>query len=202
MEDQKFYYCFTKLHGSGWSDDGDVSGKRPAMDLFECIEKHEPFSEPIARYIFRQIADAVGFLHHNGLVHRDIKDENILIDDKYKIKLIDFGSSAMVDPQGKPFTLFLGTRQYAAPEILGKRAYYGKPADIWALGCCLYIILTGVVPFASDEQAQKCHFTKPSANISMSCLDLLFRMLDKNPLTRATISEVREHPWMQADLRL
>jgi PAS domain-containing serine/threonine kinase len=167
------------------------------MDLFECIEKFESFTEPAARHIFSQIVEAVSHLHDIGLVHRDIKDENILIDDKFHVKLIDFGSAAFFDPTGqRKFDMFLGTKQYAAPEILLQKEYLGPEAEVWALGCCLYIILTGAVPFSSQKQAIEHPFTTPTRPLSPSCLNLLSRMLDKSADYRATLKEIKNHPWL------
>jgi PAS domain-containing serine/threonine kinase len=198
MEDPTFCYCITQLHGTAWSDESTENGdKKTAMDLFECIEKFESFTEPAARHIFSQIVDAVAHLHDIGLVHRDIKDENILIDDKFHVKLIDFGSASFFDPTGnRKFDMFLGTKQYAAPEILMQQEYRGPEAEIWALGCCLYIILTGAVPFSSQKQATELPFTRPNRPLSASCLNLLNRMLEKSPDYRATLKEIRNHPWL------
>ena len=81
----------------------------PSMDLFECIEKHEHFTEYQAQFVFRQILSAIHHLHSFKLVHRDIKDENILIDESFHIKIIDFGSANFFDaPGGKQFDRFLG----------------------------------------------------------------------------------------------
>jgi serine/threonine protein kinase len=99
------------MHGTQWSDESKPKSpdSRKSMDLFECIEKYESFAEPLARQIFAQIVRGVCHLHEIGLVHRDIKDENILIDDNFHVKLIDFGSSAFFDPTGvKLFDMFLG----------------------------------------------------------------------------------------------
>lgn len=113
-----------------------------SMDLFECIERHNKIPEYLARAIFHQIASAVSYLHSKGVVHRDLKDENIVINQNYKVKLIDFGAAA-VEPRGNPNHLwdrFMGTVQFASPEILRGEKYRGRPADVWALGVLLYTV--------------------------------------------------------------
>jgi serine/threonine protein kinase len=187
------------MHGTCWSEFeySETGTKRTAMDLFECIEKFESFTEPAARHIFSQIMNAVVYLYHIGLIHRDIKDENILIDDQFHVKLIDFGSAAFFDPTGEQcFDMFLGTKQYASPEILMQKEYNGPEAEVWALGCCLYILLTGSVPFATQQQAIEGIFTKPNRNLSPACKDLLQRMFEKNPIHRITFKEIQGHPWL------
>lgn len=86
------------------------------MDLFEFIEKTNGVPEPLGAYISMQLVDAVDYLHSNGILHRDIKDENVVLDDLFHAKLIDFGSAAFLTE--KPFKAFCGTFEYCSPEVL------------------------------------------------------------------------------------
>jgi serine/threonine protein kinase len=83
--------------------------RRTSCDLFECIEHHSKFSESQARMIFKQIVECVDYLDSKGICHRDIKDENIVIDSDFRVKLIDFGSAVLIPRQGKLFDRFHGT---------------------------------------------------------------------------------------------
>ena len=86
-------------------------------------------------------------MHENNIIHRDLKLENILIDtSNLNIKLIDFGFAIKISNQ-KKLTIFCGTPSYMCPEIVKKIEYFGKPADIWALGILLYVMLYGKFPF-------------------------------------------------------
>ncbi|KAJ3333630.1 hypothetical protein HDU76_005859 [Blyttiomyces sp. JEL0837] len=173
--------------------------RRPSMDLFECIEHHDWLPEEKARLVFRQVASAVCYLHGRGVVHRDIKDENIVIDNFFNVRLIDFGS-ATVEPRGNPnhlFDRFYGTIQYASPEILRGEKYRGRPTDIWALGVLLYTILFGEVPFSSSDQAMLAMYKPPRFRSNADAMMLLDWMLDKDPKRRPTAEEVLRHPWMR-----
>ena len=92
-------------------------------------------------------------LHSIGITHRDIKLENLLLDDNNNIKIIDFGFSTCI-PNDKKIKIFCGTPSYMAPEIVRKTEYCGPPADIWALGVLLFTILSGQFPYrgATDEE--------------------------------------------------
>ncbi|KAJ3187335.1 hypothetical protein HDU85_006623 [Gaertneriomyces sp. JEL0708] len=172
--------------------------RRPSMDLFECIEQHDRLTEDQARKVFRQIISAIQYLHSLGVVHRDIKDENILVDSDFRVKIVDFGSAAYIPqlPGGKLFDRFLGTIQYAAPEILRGEKYRGPEAEIWALGCCLYIMLNGEVPFSTPAQAAQQPYSEPKHSLSAECRELLDAMLEKKASVRATILDVASHPWL------
>ncbi|KAJ3410503.1 hypothetical protein HDV05_003693 [Chytridiales sp. JEL 0842] len=173
--------------------------RRPSMDLFECIEQNDWLPEDRARVVFAQVAKAVMYLHSRGVVHRDIKDENIVIDSNYYVKLIDFGSAA-VEPKGHPnclFDRFYGTVQYASPEILRGEQYRGRATDVWAMGVLLYTILFGEVPFATSEQATSAPFKSPRFKIHPEALKLIAWMLEKDPRKRPTAEQVYMHPWIR-----
>ncbi|KAH7888824.1 kinase-like domain-containing protein [Phlebopus sp. FC_14] len=181
--------------------------RRPSHDLFECIEqtKHKRLSEKQARYIMAQVVEAVHYLHHRGICHRDIKDENLVIDKDFKVKLIDFGSATMVDPN-KPspfYKLFFGTTAYAASEVLLKRPYQAPPAEIWTLGVLMSYLLTGMSPFPTEKDAIEGRIVLaelPGKKLSNSCLHLMSRCLEPEPSLRADIDEVRSHRWLEGTL--
>lgn len=133
MEDEDYYYLVMKLHGNG-------------MDLFDYIEVNENMTEQQVKAIFRQVSEAVRHLHHLRIVHRDIKDENIILDESGTVLLIDFGSAAYFRP-GKKFETFSGTLDYWAPELLQGISYEGPPQDIWSLGILLHTLIFRETPF-------------------------------------------------------
>ncbi|OCF41494.1 CAMK/CAMKL/PASK protein kinase [Kwoniella heveanensis CBS 569] len=135
FEDREFYYLVMPRFGTG-------------LDLFDHVESSPSGLDPFeVRSLIGQLADAVRFLHANGIVHRDIKDENVILDGSGRCQLIDFGSAAHWRP-GKRWDTFSGTLHYASPEILRGEMYGGKEQDIWALGVVGYVLLVGETPFS------------------------------------------------------
>lgn len=129
------------------------------VDLFDRVESQPSGLEPFeVRTLLGQLADAVRFLHLNGIVHRDIKDENVILDGTGRCQLIDFGSAAHWRP-GKRWDTFSGTLHYASPEILRGETYGGKEQDVWALGVVGYVLLVGETPFSDlpDEVLEGFH---------------------------------------------
>ncbi|KAG6907658.1 hypothetical protein DXG01_007862 [Tephrocybe rancida] len=176
--------------------------RRPSHDLFECIEQseHKRLSEQQARYVFAQVVDAVDYLESQGVTHRDIKDENLVIDQNLKVKLIDFGSATVVDPaEPRPYySLFYGTTAYASPEILLKKKYQAPPAEIWTMGVLLSYLLTGTSPFPTVKDAIKGRMVlsdNTTVRLSKAAMSLMRRCLDPDPQTRATIAEIKAHRW-------
>ncbi|KAI0088017.1 kinase-like domain-containing protein [Irpex rosettiformis] len=182
--------------------------RRPSYDLFECIEqsKHKRLSENNARYVFAQVVEAVYYLDSQGITHCDIKDENLVIDADFKVKLIDFGSAVVADPTSpRPFySLFFGTTAYASSEILLKKPYQAPPAEIWTLGVLLSYLLTGHSPFPTEQDAidgrMVVRETRGGGRISRAALGLMARCLERDPERRADIAEIRGHRWLQGAL--
>ncbi|KAF7588395.1 hypothetical protein BBP40_005755 [Aspergillus hancockii] len=183
FEDDINYYIEMMPHGL------------PGMDLFDYIELKANMDESECRNIFRQVVDAIYHLHTKALVvHRDIKDENVILDGEGRIKLIDFGSAAYI--KNGPFDVFVGTIDYAAPEVLQGKSYRGKEQDIWALGILLYTIVYKENPFYNIDEILDHPLRIPFLPFSEDCIDLIRRMLDRDVDNRLTITEIIEHPWM------
>lgn len=98
------------------------------------------------KYIFTQIMWGIDYLHSKNVYHRDIKLENIIIDENNNIKIIDFGFGAS-EPKTKLLSFFCGTPSYMPPEIVLKKDYLGSQADIWSIGILLFTLLCGSFPF-------------------------------------------------------
>ncbi|KAF4124209.1 protein-serine/threonine kinase [Geosmithia morbida] len=184
FEDDVNYYIEMKPHGL------------PGMDLFDYIELRSNMDESECRSIFHQVAQAIQFLHVKArVVHRDIKDENVILDGDGNIKLIDFGSAAYI--KSGPFDVFVGTIDYAAPEVLAGRPYGGKEQDVWALGILLYTIIYKENPFYSIDEIMDRDLRIPFV-MSEDSIDLIRGMLDRDVEHRYDIEQVLAHPWLQA----
>lgn len=169
----------------------------PGMDLFDYIELKVNMDEDECRSIFVQVARALHHLHTKaGVVHRDIKDENVVLDGEGNIKVIDFGSAAYI--RNGPFDVFVGTIDYAAPEVLAGKSYKGKEQDVWALGVLLYTICYKENPFYNIDEIMDRELRIPFI-MSETSLDLIRLMLDRDVERRPTIEKVLAHPWF-ADL--
>ncbi|PGH08389.1 CAMK/CAMKL/PASK protein kinase [Blastomyces parvus] len=168
----------------------------PGMDLFDYIELRSNMDEDECRNIFYQVVDAIHHLHTKAhVVHRDIKDENVILDGEGRIKLIDFGSAAYISKG--PFDVFVGTIDYAAPEVLQGKSYGGKEQDVWALGILLYTIVYKENPFYNIDEILDHPLRVPYLPFSEECIDLIRQMLDRDIDQRLTIEEVIQHPWMR-----
>jgi serine/threonine protein kinase len=101
------------------------------------------------------LVTGLNHVHKNGIVHRDMKPENILIDEKNNtLKIIDFGLSKIDTPGSKGPSMLVGTPFYMAPEIFaekGKSDAYKAPVDMWSLGILMYVLVTGNPPFRPPE---------------------------------------------------
>ncbi|KFB39206.1 AGAP008735-PA-like protein [Anopheles sinensis] len=126
--------------------------------LLNLLKKQKWLPEGKAQAYFRQLAEAVEYLHKCGIAHRDIKPENIVLDASDTVKLIDFGFACRVskveDEEELPLSnTFCGSYMYASPELLQCKPYAPQPCDIWASGIVLYMMLFGRSPFSSGKNA-------------------------------------------------
>ena len=163
------------------------------MDLFEFIEKTNGVVEPLGAYIFKQLAEAVEYLHTHGILHRDIKDENVVLDDRFHAKLIDFGSAAYLT--GKPYAAFCGTFEYCSPEVLKGTPYRGPELEVWAMGVTLYVLVFGRNPFTGVEEILKNELEFPKG-ASVPLRNLLSGMMNRNYQERLSIQQVLDNSWL------
>jgi MAP/microtubule affinity-regulating kinase len=134
-----------------------VKGK--SLYSYLKARKYRRVEEREAKQIFKQVVEGVNYLHKQNIAHRDLKPDNILIEDQLqnsydmKVKIIDFGFS--INMQGeKKLKTFCGTPSFMSPEIVCKKDYCGKQSDIWALGVILYSMIFGRTPFRADSERE------------------------------------------------
>lgn len=172
-----------------------VMERFPSRDMFDFIGDH-PFGvdESVARDMFKQIVETVLHCRKKGIVHGDIKEENILINTETKeVKLIDFGSSSSWSED--LLTRYGGTREYAPPEWFSAKKVTPEGLTVWSLGILLYSILCGDIPFQTDLHIRQEALTLPR-NLSLAAGSLVQRCLDKNPATRITLTDLATHSWL------
>jgi serine/threonine protein kinase len=175
----------------------------PGGNLHSYIKKRKKISEHITKVLFKQIIEGIKYIHSHGIVHRDIKLDNILLDLNNNIKICDFGVSKRINENTLLYDQ-CGTPLYMAPEIIMNNGYCGFPVDVWSAGVSLYMMLTGKAPFnkTSNNTLQyeivNSHFPEIE-HVSTECNDLLRKMLEKDPYKRITIENVLKHKWFIND---
>lgn len=178
----------------------------PGGNLMNYIYEKKRLDEREAQKYIRQLVMAVEHLHRAGVVHRDLKIENLLLDEQDNIKLIDFGLSNCAGILGysDPFSTQCGSPAYAAPELLSRKKY-GPKVDVWSIGVNMYAMLTGTLPFTVEPFSLKALHQRmvdkdmnplPSS-ISSAAVSLLKSLLEPDPAERPNIHQVMGDSWLQ-----
>lgn len=164
--------------------------------------------EERVKALIYQIAKALEYLHSFGVVHRDLKLENIMMNDNTQSaipKLCDFGLARIVGPNETATEPF-GTLGYVAPEVL-KKEPYSFSADLWSLGCMIHALLTGTLPFDSETSAETIKMTLEDPLLfelpqlkqaSQALRDLIMSLLIKDPNQRISLENTLKHKWFDS----
>jgi len=165
-------------------------------DLFDFISEQGPLKEKVARDLFGQVVDTLITCHERGVLHGDIKDENILMDlNTGKVKLIDFGSGSWVQPG--MITEYQGTRVYAPPEWISQKIFSAEGLTVWSLGILLYDMICGDIPYETDDQIlSRSLVWYDQLGLSQEVKNLVVSCLNHDVASRVTLQEIKDHPWM------
>lgn len=157
---------------------------------------------PQKKLAFTQSVSALQYIHFQRIAHRDIKVDNILRASDGSIRIADFGVSKLI-PEGtnKISIEMIGTPAYSAPEIFGDAMYDPFAADVWSLGVTLYYILFDRLPFIAEKLSDiqrkvSVEDVRFPENTDKNAVDLIRKMLKKNPAKRIKLSDIWDHPWM------
>ncbi|XP_012436991.1 serine/threonine-protein kinase SRK2I [Gossypium raimondii] len=181
-------------------------------ELFERICAAGRFNEDEARFFFQQLISGVSYCHAMQVCHRDLKLENTLLDGSPapRLKICDFGYSKSSVLHSQPKST-VGTPAYIAPEVLLRKEYDGKIADVWSCGVTLYVMLVGAYPFEDPDEPRdfrktiqrilSVQYAIPDVvQISPECQHLISRIFVADPSARITIPDIRNHEWFLKNL--
>lgn len=176
------------------------------------------YTEEECRVFFRDLILGIEYLHSQGIIHRDIKTDNLLLDEDDVVKIADFGVSELLDPNNDRITKTAGSPAYMAPELAALSSntdlketainkgidlseLSGKSTDIWSMGVTLYQLLFGRLPFRSEsmvdlfDQIVNEEVVLPSG-VDPHLKDLFDRILERRPQKRISMDTLRKHPWV------
>ncbi|SCV74499.1 BQ2448_8140 [Microbotryum intermedium] len=168
-------------------------------ELFDYLVEKGRLSASETRRIFGQLVLGVAHLHQSGVVHRDLKLENVLLDERVNVKIADLGFGREFE-KGRWMDTWVGTLGYCAPEVVAAKRYLGEEVDIWSLGVILYTLLAGSLPFDDDdegvmkEKILKCEYDIPTW-LEEDATDLIQNILVLDPMRRLSLKAILAHPF-------
>ncbi|CAH1175976.1 unnamed protein product [Phaedon cochleariae] len=175
----------------------ELCRKRSMMELHK---RRKALTEPETRFYMKQILSGVHYLHHNRIIHRDLKLGNLFLNDDLIVKIGDFGLAAKIEYEGERKKTLCGTPNYIAPEILSKKGHSFE-VDIWSIGCIMYTLLIGKPPFETATlketyaRIKKCEY-KITANISGYAQHMIMLMLQSEPKSRPKVEMLIQHDFL------
>lgn len=173
--------------------------------LLDMVRQENHFSEQKAKHVYLQLIDALEYIHSRGIVHRDIKCENILFDDNDVLKIIDFGFASCYKENKRALSeTYCGSRAYCCPELLKQKPYQPHSADIWASGVVLFAMVYGKLPYDDSDMTKllkqvqsRVHFPD-RPEVSRACQQLISAILAPFK-KRATLAQIKKFDWMLND---
>ncbi|KAL8158280.1 CBL-interacting serine/threonine-protein kinase 7-like [Apium graveolens] len=177
-------------------------------EMFSQISKRGKMNEGLGRKYFQELIMALRFCHRNGVTHRDLKPQNLLLDECGKLKVSDFGLSALPEHvrDGLLYTA-CGTPSYTAPEVVRRSGYDGAKADMFSCGVILFVFLAGFLPYNEGnlgelyKKVYRRDFVFPDW-ISKGAKNVIFKLLDPNPSTRMSMEGVVGSNWFKKGLKV
>ncbi|KAJ1752124.1 hypothetical protein LPJ78_001413 [Coemansia sp. RSA 989] len=205
FEDDRYVYMVMEYceHGDLWKHlrqrgQGQGRGRGQGQGQWDGLAR---LSETEARWVTRQIVEALAYMHSCGVLHRDLKLANIMLGRGMQVRLGDFGLATWVGAAaGEPVTM-CGTPSYISPEIMARQPY-GLASDVWALGCLLVTLLTGAQPFrgVSKITSHTVHAVPLPPTLSSEARHLVRALLRVDPRQRLSSSEILAHPFFNSML--
>jgi serine/threonine protein kinase len=177
------------------------------VELFCHVQSKIRLPIPEARQIFRQLVNGVSFLHQNGVAHRDLKLENVMLvpTADWQVKIVDFGLARAFLP-GELVSTRCGSEEYAAPEVIRGLGHDPRASDVWSLGVILYAMIVGVLPFNSEPGGRRALFGAicsgivkfpSSLNLPMETRTFIHALLQADPVKRLTVEQILANDWLQ-----
>jgi len=173
--------------------------------LEDYISPTRPMSEAAGRFYFGQLMAGVTYCHEKGVCHRDLRVENLMLDNRGHLKITDFGHAGIFQQGWDVFqTMMVGSVSHLAPEQITGTVYSGEKIDIWSMGIILYLMVMGRAPFQAEspeellEHIKEGQYLKPTEGvISEECCAVIDSMLQVEQQARKPLVELKEMAWME-----